>query len=138
MTDDYLGAQRAMVERLRQQAPGLRSVEASCSPTGPQSVALRPAALVTHEEFSSLGRDNGITLAMQKWKITLMVPAFNDRLGSDGLHILGQLAAQVVQALAGWSPGSGYSSMELLSCGGEELNEGSVLLHLRFQTIGLV
>ena len=124
MPDSYYENENTIIARIKDQVPQLRTVTGinqnteADSATGPL-----PAVVVVCGGHEPKGHAGGRTLIIQKWEMTIIVSAPNDRSGAKARAEAGPLIISVIRAVAGWRPGVGCSAMGLEAGGWEEYTE---------------
>ena len=135
MPDSYYTAEAAIISRIHAQAPQVKTVTGihqetkADSATGPL-----PAVVVSCGGHEPKGHAGIRALVSQRWEITLVVAAPNDRSGAKARAEAGPLIIAVIRALAGWRPASGCSGMELQAGGWEEYTENMAMFGFAMTT----
>jgi len=124
MLDNYYAAEAAIIARVRDQVPDLKTVVGLSQEIKVDSATgALPGAVVVCDGHEPKDQAGGRVLITQKWEITIVVSAPNDRSGAKARAEAGPLIVGVIRALAGWTPATGFSSMELQAGGWEEYTE---------------
>ncbi|MDH5509561.1 MAG: DUF1834 family protein [Nitrospinota bacterium] len=135
MLDNYYATETAIISRIQSQVPQIKTVTGihqevkADSATGPL-----PAVVVAcggHEPKNHAGPH---ALVAQRWEVTVVVSAPNDRSGAKARTEAGPLIIAAIRALAGWSPVTGCSGMALEAGGWEEYTENMALFGFAMTT----
>ena len=126
MPDNYYIAEAAIITRIADQVAAVKTVVGLAQETKTDSATgALPAVVVAcggHEPKDHAGPRAQIA---QRWEITVVVSAPNDRSGAKARLEAGPLIVSVIRALSGWSPAPGCSAMKLESGGWEDYQEGT-------------
>jgi hypothetical protein len=132
MTQGYFSAERAIVDRLAGTLPEIKSAAGSHAGALVDDASRRPCVAVIYDGYEPMGRGEGKSMIRQRWRITIVVDARNDKSGADARAAAGPIINKVISAVAGWKPLPELSPMELAAGNGAEYKNGVAAFSLVF------
>jgi len=126
----YFDAEAAIITRLKATVSEFKDVIGTAGIISDDPSTYCPLAQVSHEGFSALNNDRGEkTLIKQRWQIAIVVASPDDKDGALSRAEAGPLIIKVIQALAGWKPGAGYSAMALEQSRGDLYTSAGIAIY---------
>lgn len=114
---NFFGIEQALIERIREQVPGLADVGSVSKLAGYADVP-SPAVYVMPDDAEVEGgpNDGAVQVIRQRWQVVVTVAHMQDVLTEDydtTAKRAGEILYQVCQALIGWRPASGWERFAL-------------------------
>lgn len=134
--------EQPIIDRITQLVPDLQAVLSFSQLEAFETVPPVPAVVVGDIDFSSDDdpQDGSLQMIVQPWQIRLIVPhrQTDATVAETTNSVAGTLGFQILQALIGWRPVSGFLPMAFRdSASGEDKDHGYYIIDLYFET-GLI
>lgn len=127
--DDYFAAQSLIIDRLKEQIPGLRDARAMAEVEDAREVGrATPMAYVIY--VGEVVKDDPESVALteeviQHWLVLLVTRSTREmREGSGVRELAGPLLAQINAALLGWQPGASFAPLRKVTAPAPAYEDG--------------
>lgn len=130
------GAELAIIRRLDEEIVGLKTCGSTSLIAASRDLTdLLPGVFVEpgSGDVTEGGTGYGVTGILQAWSVTIIVPHWRTVRGdSSAAQLAGQFMLPVLEALEGWSPGTGYEPMVFEGYGSPLGNSGWAAFEMSF------